>query len=77
MIYIHVCTIDYLCSAATVVFSQSLYSIREDSGFMQLELLLSNPSSFNVAIELFSTNGSAAGNQYTILCMWDNLYNYY
>ena len=69
MFYIHVCTINNLCSAATVVFGQSLYDVREDSGFMQLELLLSNPSSFNITIELFSTNGSAAGNQYTILCM--------
>ena len=73
--HIHVCMyidllcIDCLCAAATVVFGMLLYNVREDSGFTQLELFLSNPASYNITMELFGTDGSATGDQYIILFM--------
>ena len=54
---------DYrIYTAATVTFSQLSYTAREDIGFIQLELFLSNPSSTNTTVELISTDGSATGN---------------
>lgn len=58
-------------TAATVTFSQSVYNVKEDSRFVQLELFLSYPSSANITVELLGTDGSATGDQYTI-CVQDN-----
>ena len=55
-----------ISAAATVAFSQSLYNVKEDDGFVQLELFLSNPSSTNITVELFAFDGSASGNRCTI-----------
>ena len=60
--------LDYLCAAATVAFNQPIYNVEEDNGFVQFELILSNPSSTNITVELFGTDGSATGDQCTI-CM--------
>ena len=42
-------------------FSHSTYSINEDSGPLQPLLVLSNPSSTNITVEVFNTNITALG----------------
>lgn len=60
--YIYYALILYhLCAAATVTFSQLIYNAEEDSGFVQLALFLSNPSSTNITVEFVGTDGSATG----------------
>ena len=59
-----------LCTAASVAFSQSLYNVEESNGFVQLELFLSNPSSTDITMELFGTDGSAIGDQYTSIVIY-------
>ena len=57
---------NYLLTAATVTFSQSVYNVKENNGFVQLEIFLSYPSSANITVQLLGTDGSATGDQYTI-----------
>ena len=45
----------------SVNFSQSTYSVNENSGVIQPVLVLSNPSSTDITIEVTSTDGSATG----------------
>ena len=45
----------------SVNFSQSAYSVDENDGIVQLTLVLSIPSSSDITIEVFSTDGSAIG----------------
>ena len=45
----------------TITFTQSTYSVDEDDGPAQPVLVLSNPSSTDVTISVFSTDGSATG----------------
>ena len=53
----------------TVNFEQMIYNVDEDSGPVQPVLVLSNPSSISVIIEVLSTDGSAAGKYaYFLLC---------
>ena len=47
--------------ATTVKFEQSTYVIDEDGGAAQPVLVLSNPLSTNITVEVFSTNDSATG----------------
>ena len=47
--------------APSVNFGQSTYGIDEDKGPLQLMLILSNPSTSNITIRVFSNDGSAAG----------------
>ena len=47
--------------ATTVKFNQSIYNINENSGPVQPVLVLSNPSSTNVTVEVFNTNITALG----------------
>ena len=47
--------------APTVNFNQSAYNVDEDDGPVQLVLVLSNPSSTDITISVFSTDGSATG----------------
>ena len=42
-------------------FNQSTYSVYEDSGPVQPVLVLSNPSSTDITVEVFSTNITALG----------------
>ena len=42
-------------------FNQSTYNVDEDDGPVQPVLLLSNPSSTDITISVFSTDGSATG----------------
>ncbi|XP_065884189.1 uncharacterized protein [Dysidea avara] len=45
----------------TVNFSQSTYSVDEDDGPAQPVLVLSNPSSTSITVQVFTTAGSATG----------------
>ena len=49
------------CLAATVTFSQSTYTIDEDTGAVQPQMVLTNPSSTSITVEVFNTDGSATG----------------
>lgn len=51
----------HTCIAAMIAFSQSSYNAEEDSRSIQAELFLSNPSSTDITVELFSSDGSATG----------------
>ena len=47
--------------APIVTFTQSTYNVDEDDGPVQPVLILSNPSSTDITISVFSTDGSATG----------------
>ena len=47
--------------AVTVSFEQSTYSVDEDDGPAQPVLVLSNPSSTNIIVQVFNIDGSATG----------------
>ena len=47
--------------AVVVNFMQSAYSASENNGFVQIELISSNPSSSDIVIVLLSTEASATG----------------
>ena len=47
--------------AITVMFVETTYSVDEDDGPAQPTLVLSNPSSTNVTIQVTSGGGSATG----------------
>ena len=50
-----------------VSFSQSMYNISEDAGPAQPVLILSNPSSTDITVVVFSTDGSATGEYCSII----------
>ena len=52
---------DESSTAITVKFSQPTYSVNEDAGPMKPVLVLSNPSSTNITVQVFTTDGSATG----------------
>ena len=54
--------------AVTVSFAQPTYNVIEDDGKIEPALVLSNPSSSIITVQVFSTNGSATGKQLTISC---------
>ena len=60
--------------APTVIFRYQAYSVNEYDGPAVLTLILSNPSSTTVTIEIFSTDGSATGNHvlFSIIIFLDN-----
>ena len=45
--------------AITVMFSRSTYSVDEDDGPAQPELVLSNPSSRNITVQVRDVQGTA------------------
>ena len=47
--------------APTINFNQSAYNVDEDDGPAQPVLVLSYPSSTDITISVFSTDGSATG----------------
>ena len=55
----------------TVQFGEAMYTVNENAGVVQVSLILSNPSSTIVMIQVFNTDGSATGkyNKY------NNVYN--
>ena len=50
----------------TVSFEQQSYAVNESNGKVESVLVLSNPSSSVITVQVFSTNGSATGKQLTI-----------
>ena len=53
--------------ATTVAFHPSSYLIDEDGGPVKPTLVLSNPLSYNIFVEVFNTDGSARGKYASIL----------
>ena len=49
------------CLATSVKFSETVYSVIEDKGAIQVILILSNPSASDITITVFSIDGSATG----------------
>ena len=49
------------CVAVTVNFSRTTYNVDEDDGPAQPVLVLSNPSSTDITVQVFTTDGSATG----------------
>ena len=54
--------------AATINFMQQAYNVNEADGKVEPVLVLSNPSSTDLTVQVFSTDGSATGKQLTISC---------
>ena len=50
-----------------VRFSQSMYRINEHDGSAKFTLILNNPSSFNITVQVLSMDGSATGKYTSIL----------
>ena len=53
---------------ATIFFEQSTYSIVEDGGLLTAILVLSNPSSFDITVEVTDTSNTATGKLYYEYC---------
>ena len=53
------CFTPIICTAIMISFSQSSYSVNEDDGVVQPELILSNPSSNTFTIQVISNNITA------------------
>ena len=49
---------------ANVSFERQTYTVNETDGKVETALVLSNPSSTVVTVEVFTTNGSATGKNY-------------
>ena len=58
----------YTIIDATVSFEQQTYTVEEAEEMVILTLVLSNPSSTDINIEVLSIDGSATGKQLTISC---------
>ena len=43
------------------MFNQSMYSVNEDAGPAQAVLVISNPSSTDITVQVTNTDGSATG----------------
>ena len=53
--------------AITVSFEQSMYSVNENAESAQPVLVLSNPSSTDITVQVTNTDGSATGEYCSIL----------
>ena len=49
------------------MFSESMYSVNESDGSVQIGLVLSGPSSTDTTVEVFDTDGTATGEYCSIL----------
>ena len=54
--------------AITISFEQPTYIVNEADEKVEPVLVLSNPSSSIITVQVFSTDGSATGKQLTISC---------
>ena len=54
--------------APNVSFEQQVYYANEVDGKVEPVLVLSNPSSSAITVQVSNTDGSATGKQLTILC---------
>ena len=53
--------------AITVMFSETMYSVTESAGPAQPTIVLSNPSSTDITVQVTTTDGSATGEYCSIL----------
>ena len=53
--------------ATAVMFNQSMYNVDEDAGAAQLVLVLTNPSSSDITVQVITEDGSATGEYCSIL----------
>ena len=51
----------YITTAITVKFNQSTYRINEDGRLVQPVLVLTNPSSFDITVQIINNNNNATG----------------
>ena len=59
---VHACKeIITILVTVAVMFSQTTYSVNEDTGSVQIGLILSNSSSADITVQLYNTDGSATG----------------
>ena len=49
------------------MFNQSVYSVNEDAGLVQPVLVISNPSSTDITVQVINTDGSATGEYCSVL----------
>lgn len=56
----------YNVTATALNFNQSIVNIDEDTGRVELILILSNPSSFGITVEVTDNNNTASGNYCTV-----------
>ena len=51
------------------MFNQSMYNVDEDNGPAQLVLVLSNPSSSDITVQVVTEDGSATGEYCNIIIL--------
>ena len=68
LLYDNIITNRILLVAIVVSFEQSTYSVNEDDGPVQSVLVLSNPSSTNITIQVKETSGAATSEPAKINC---------
>jgi len=56
-------------SVTVIKFSQSLHSVDEGDGSVQLTLILNNPPSTDATISMLIKDESAEGEHYTVIAM--------
>ena len=67
IIYLHIlvsteCSpIVIITPAITVMFSETMYSVNEDAGSVQLVLVLGSPQLTDITVQVFGTSESATG----------------
>ena len=57
----------YIFIGITVMFSETMYSVNEGDGSVEIGLVLSSSSSTATTVEVFHTDGSATGEYCSIL----------
>jgi len=67
LLYDNIITNRILLVAIVVSFEQSTYSVNEDDGPVQSVLVLSNPSSTNITIQVKETSGAATSESAKII----------
>ena len=67
MILINICTLLNYYLAPTLSFKLSTYIINESDELVELVLLLSNPSSTDITLQVLTTDGSATGKNNVLL----------
>ena len=63
----------FLSIVVTVSFNQSVYSVQENDGPAQPVLVLSNPSSTDITVQVFNTDNSAIGECFVTVFVIDKL----
>ena len=58
--------------AITVTFNQSTYSVDEDNGLVQPVLILSNPSSTDITVQVITDDNTATG-EWTNIALTNNM----